>query len=194
MSGLTFPIPVKGVPKFEKQNLFVSVHVLCCGDGGGYIPLYVSKERNRFHHVNLFVIEGPDDHHHYVWIKNMSRLVFHETNHQHQTIRVRFVPSSTLERHVPNCQRHPSQDVRYPDRYTPRNVQEHNVCGFACHRVSDYPEYQTDSVVYSGPQVMDKFYEHIMIESQVISAILADDRDMHPALTDTQPVKMMENY
>ena len=104
MSGLTFPIPLKGVPKFEKQNLFFSVHVLCCGDGGGYVPLYVSKERNRFHHVNLFVIEGPDDHHHYVWIKNMSRLVFHRTNHQHQTIRVRFAPSSTLKRHVPNCQ------------------------------------------------------------------------------------------
>jgi len=43
------------------------------------------------------------------------------------------------------------------------------VYGFACHRVSEFPEYQTDPVVYSGPQVMDKFYEHIMKESQVIS-------------------------
>ena len=32
---------------------------------------------------------------------------------------------------------------------------------------------------------MDKFYEHVMKESQVIFAILADDQDMHP-LTDTQ--------
>jgi len=32
---------------------------------------------------------------------------------------------------------------------------------------------------------MDKFYEHIMHKSQIISAILADDQDMHP-LTDTQ--------
>jgi len=28
-------------------------------------------------------------------------------------------------------------------------IDEHNVCGFACHRVSEYPEYQTDPVVYS---------------------------------------------
>jgi len=32
---------------------------------------------------------------------------------------------------------------------------------------------------------MAKFYEHVMKESQVISAILVDDQNMHP-LTDTQ--------
>jgi len=64
-------------------------------------------------------------------------------------------------------------------------IDEHNVCGFACHRITEYPEYQTDPVVYSGPQVTDKFYEHVMKESQIISAILADDQDMTP-LTDTQ--------
>ena len=37
----------------------------------------------------------------------------------------------------------------------------------------------------SGPGVMDKFYEHVMRESEVISAILANDRDM-TALTDIQ--------
>jgi len=64
-------------------------------------------------------------------------------------------------------------------------LDEHNVCGFACHQVSEYPEYQIDPVVYSGLQVMDKYYEHVMKESQVISAIFADDQNMHP-LTDTQ--------
>jgi len=54
-------MPVKDIPKFEKQKLFVSVIVLCSGDDGGYVPLYVSKERDRHHHVNLFLIEGPDD-------------------------------------------------------------------------------------------------------------------------------------
>jgi len=41
-------------------------------------------------------------------------------------------------------------------------IDEHNVCGFACHRVSQYPEYQSKPLVYSGPVVMDKFYEHVM--------------------------------
>ena len=92
-------------------------------------------------------------------------------------------------RHVPNCQRHPPQDVKYPDPKIPKErvsefqnkaarfrlpfyqvcdfdsflttldheekdvdaktatnqIDEHNVCGFPCQRVSEYPEYQTPS-------------------------------------------------
>ena len=94
LSGLDFPMPVKDIPKFEKQNPDISVNVVCIGDDSGYVPLYVSKQRNRRHHVNLFLTEGSDEHgnhrHHYVWITNMSRLVGSRTNHsrtkhQHQT-------------------------------------------------------------------------------------------------------------
>jgi len=118
-------MPVKDISKFEKQNPSISINVLCRGDDGGYVPLYVSKERNRRHHVNLFLIEGPDDTHHYVWIKNMSRLVAGKT----KTHRPAFVCNhclhlvcnkDTLDRHVPNCQRHPLQDVKYPDPKKPK--------------------------------------------------------------------------
>ena len=64
-------------------------------------------------------------------------------------------------------------------------IDEHKECGFACYRVSECPQYQAEPYVYSGSNVMDTFYEHIMGESQTISQILANDRDMHP-LTDTQ--------
>ena len=47
------------------------------------------------------------------------------------------------------------------------------------------PNIRPKPLVYSGPGVMDKFYDHIMRESEVISAILANDRDM-TALTATQ--------
>ena len=180
----------------EKQNPSVSVNVLCSGENSGYVPLYVSKERDRSHHVNLFLLEGPDDARHYVWIKNMSRLVAGRTKHN---VYAAFVcyhclhPFSSKEvhdRHVPNCQRHPAQDVKYPDPKKPKEsvlefrkyaarfrlpfylvcdcesfltpidphedvdamkatnlIDEHNVCGFACHRVSEYPQYQTNPVV-----------------------------------------------
>jgi len=75
ISGLTFPLAVKDVPKFERQNPPISVNVLCGGDQGGIVPLHVSKERDRPHHVNLFLIKGPEETHHYVWVKNLSRLV-----------------------------------------------------------------------------------------------------------------------
>jgi len=57
ISGLTFPLAVKDVPKFDKQNPSISVNVVCRGDESGYVPLYASKERDRPHHVNLFLIE-----------------------------------------------------------------------------------------------------------------------------------------
>ena len=52
------------------------------------------------------------------------------------------------------------------------------MCGIACNRVTDYPQYQTDPFVYSGPDVINKFYDHIMSESEAIEAILVDDQDM----------------
>ena len=48
-------------------------------------------------------------------------------------------------------------------------IEEHGVCGFACHRVSQYPEYQSEPLVYSRPGVMDAFYDHVMRESEVNS-------------------------
>jgi len=62
-------------------------------------------------------------------------------------------------------------------------IDEHRVCGFACHRVSKYPEYQTEPLVYSGPGVMDAFYERVMRESGIISGILANDQDTTDSYT-----------
>ena len=163
--------------------------------------------------------------------ENLSRLVRGRTKHTGEKAFVcnhclhPFRTKDVHDRHVLNCQRHPPQEVKYPDpkectlefhnkaaRFrlpfylvcdfesflTPLEhdedvdavkatnlIDEHRVCGFACHRVSQYPEYQTDPLVYSGPGVMDKFYEHVMRESEVISGILANDRDMTP-LTATE--------
>jgi len=104
ISGLTFPLAVKDVPKFEKQNPSISVNVLCSGDEGGFVPLYVSKERDRPHHVNLFLIEGANESKHYVWVKNLSRLVRGRTKHDGQT----FVCNHCL---------HPFSNKDTPDRH-----------------------------------------------------------------------------
>jgi len=42
ISGLSFFLAVKDVPKFEKQNPLIIVSVLCLGDEGGFVPLHVS--------------------------------------------------------------------------------------------------------------------------------------------------------
>jgi len=44
-------------------------------------------------------------------------------------------------------------------------VDEHNVSGFCCHRVTDIPQFQVPPTLYRGPDVMSHFYDHIMTES-----------------------------
>jgi len=55
-------------------------------------------------------------------------------------------------------------------------MNEHNVCGFTCYRASQYPEHEKKPFVYSGPNVMDKFYDHIMTERSQICVILNDKK------------------
>jgi len=64
-------------------------------------------------------------------------------------------------------------------------VDIHNVCGFECYRVTEHEKYQTEPTVYSGPNVMDKFYEHVMEESLVIGRVVTKELGMEP-LTDDE--------
>ena len=47
-------------------------------------------------------------------------------------------------------------------------VNEHVPSSFCCLRVSQYPEYETPPVVYSGPEVMDAFFWHLHAEKKEI--------------------------
>jgi len=68
-----------------------------------------------------------------------------------------------------------------------RFIDEHRVCGFACHRVTDIVEYQTDPVVYSGPDPMSVFYDHVMSESKIIGEILKNKRICFRSQTNNKP-------
>jgi len=233
VTGLTFPLAVRDVSKFETLNPDISVNV---GNDVGYVPLYISKQRNRRHHINLFFLEGTDDQgnelQHYVWIKNMCRLVADRTKYTTLTYVCNscfhpFCDKEVLQRHIPYCERHRPQDVRYPDPedekqctikfkntraqfrlpfylvrdfesfLTPADndddvdavkatklVDIHNLCGFACYRVTEHEKYQTEPTVYSGPNVMDKFYEHVMEESLVIGRVVTNELGMEPLIDD----------
>jgi len=90
VDGLSFPLPLKEIPKFENLNPTISVNVLSLDDGG-FVIEYLSPHRGRQHHINLLLLDEQDEDNdkdedvdatdrdtskrHYVWIKNMSRLV-----------------------------------------------------------------------------------------------------------------------
>ena len=231
VDNLCFPIATKDVPKFEEMNSELSINILAVGDTKHeYCVEYLSPHRNRTHHINLFLIEEGQKRH-YVYVKNMSRLVGDRTRHNGQTYVCNsclhpFCDKTTLEHHVPYCLRHPPQDVKYPDpededepickfrghykqhrlpfhlicdfesflspienddddRGT-RPIDEHRVSGFACYRVTDFPEHQTPPTVYSGDNPMEVFYEHVMKESKILGQIISGDEEMIPLTGEQQ--------
>ena len=72
----------------------------------------------------------------------------------------------------------PRENDDYDEGKSFRVVDTHTVSGFACYRVTQYEQYQTPPVVYSGPDPMTKFYEHVMTESSLISDIVSKQVSM----------------
>ncbi|XP_031781770.1 uncharacterized protein LOC116416691 [Nasonia vitripennis] len=86
MKGIEFPVALKQVSKFEKQNNEISVNVFGL-DGREIVPLHRTWEK-KVNHINLLLIEAGKDmydsdddsimncnDYHYVYIKNLSRLM-----------------------------------------------------------------------------------------------------------------------
>jgi len=67
-------------------------------------------------------------------------------------------------------------------------IDEHCVSGFACYRVTDHEQYQSEPTVYSGPDVMSKFYEHVMRESDELGRIVKAGLDMTPLMPEEQTI------
>ncbi|KAJ8940075.1 hypothetical protein NQ314_010909 [Rhamnusium bicolor] len=64
MKDISFPVSVKDIVKFEKQNDGLSINVFGLEQG-----------KHKCNIVNLLYLEGPNTKSHYCWIKNISRLV-----------------------------------------------------------------------------------------------------------------------
>ena len=81
ISGLSFPLKLKDVPKFMRLNPDISVSVFGLDEEkkNEIVPLFVSREKRK-HHVNLLLISNENNCH-YVWIKNFSALLRHRTSH-----------------------------------------------------------------------------------------------------------------
>ena len=65
------------------------------------------------------------------------------------------------------------------------SVSEHVPSGFCCLKVSKFDDEISDPYVYSGPDVMTKFYEHMYQEQEVICTRLKVQIDMS-SLTDEE--------
>ena len=103
-SGIEFPVSLKQIDKFEKQNPY-AINVY--GYEGDVYPLKISK-KHKTQVINLLIISS-DETNHYCWIKNMSRLLSSQVNN-HQHVRTfchrclnSFQSKTSLEKHLEYC-------------------------------------------------------------------------------------------
>jgi hypothetical protein len=82
IDGLSFPLAVTDVTKFERLNPDVEVNVLYFSDEDKtFYPLFFTSERDHPHYVNLLLLmDGKKSHNTY--IRNISALVAHHSAHE----------------------------------------------------------------------------------------------------------------
>ena len=118
-----------------------------------------------------------------------------------------FELEKSLEKHLPNCRIHKPQTVEMPKhtsmKFKNYNKQfeagfclyydfesflmesndssvkhEHIPSGFCIYRTSQWSQYEKEPFVYSGPDVMDVFYNQLMKEQAEINQILSQNIPM----------------
>ena len=117
-TGLSFPMSVRDVPKFENLNPDISVSVLVFEDQQ-LIPVYLSPHRNRKHTIHLLLLSDGNTQH-YTLIKNLSRLVSGRTKCHNKTHVCPyclhcFAHQYCLENHIPSCSIHKPQVITFPE-------------------------------------------------------------------------------
>ena len=117
-TGLTYPLPLSQVSKFETLNPNISVSVLVYEERQ-LIPLYTSPHPDRKHTIHLLLLSVGAKHH-YTTVQNLSRLVcgrteFHGQTHVCPYCLHCFREEHSLTDHIEHCKKHQPQVVSYPN-------------------------------------------------------------------------------
>jgi len=124
VTDLTFPLPVKQIPKLESMNPSIAVYCLACDrDSRSFLILYLSLEvHKREHTITLLLLDDPRDaqRHHYVWVKNLSALIPHrDQDHRKRHVCLScllvFGSKRVLNDHSHCCLIHKPQQTKFPD-------------------------------------------------------------------------------
>ena len=106
LSGITFPVTIKQIPKLEKQNK-ININVFRYDNIKRKLyPYHLSKEKNE-EVVNMLYIEEGDKNH-YVYIKDFNKLMYNFTKHKERKHFCMhclhcFRSNDTLEKHKKDC-------------------------------------------------------------------------------------------
>lgn len=78
-NGIQFPVDIKQIMKFEKQNTSISINVYGFNGKENKITVLHLTESVKQNHIHLLLIT-KDNKNHYCWIKHLSRLLSSQTS------------------------------------------------------------------------------------------------------------------
>ena len=203
VTGVRFPTPIADIKKIEEQNN-MSIHVFLYDKE--VTPFRISKqEKDR--HVNLLILNDADRFH-YVLIRSFRLLLKEKSTNVKFCFNClqRFSHQKYLDNHKPYCIK--TQKTVFPEEneyihfkshqrqlrapfviyadfecFTkktdhPNEYQRHIPSGFCYHIVSTAEQHNKGPISYTGPDVVEKFFDNLMEEESRIETILSQEVDM----------------
>jgi hypothetical protein len=137
VTGITFPMTVQQIDKFEKLNPDISINVLHLDQEKSIVPLFTTKCRGRKYQVNLLLLsqncarkngkvvpdrDGTIVLTHYTLIKNLSKLFSTRTASKAKTFVCtyclhRYTRQDLLDKHLPDCSIHKACAITFPSHH-----------------------------------------------------------------------------
>ena len=125
MEGIEYPVSLKDIDKFEKQNPSISIIVYGYKNKKetGVYPLRISKNIDRKHIIRLMLIE-KNGVKHYTWVKNQSALLASQvSNHKERSYFCDrclnpFWCEKSLNNHLEYCSNHKAVQIVMPGEGT----------------------------------------------------------------------------
>ena len=116
MEGIEYPMSLKDLNEFEKQNPTISITVLGY-DGKSVYPLRNSANTDRDHNIVLMLIE-KDGVKHYCLVKRVSRLLFSQVPKNNRRCLNFFWCEEALNKHKEYCNEYEAVKIEMPKKGT----------------------------------------------------------------------------
>ena len=131
MKGIEYPVSLKDIDRFEKQNPNIAITVFGFNEKNKVYPLRVSEHvYNREHNIILLLIERNGENH-YCLVKNSSRLLSKQISAHKEGTHIcyrclnPFWTHKSLEKHWEYCRNHEAVKINMPEKGTMLRFKHH---------------------------------------------------------------------